>query len=449
MNERIPPHDIWAEASVLGAMMIDPACVATVAEILEGADFYRPAHQTIFAGLLEMSNTGQSCDLVTARTHFADTGRLESIGGIEYLAECVQGVPSSASVGHYAKTVKDKANLRQIIVTGAEMIEAGHDAGADAAEVLHDAEQRLYALAPSRARGRTLTPAEAAQHVMDRARRVGAGQEPAGLSLGWRDLDLASGGGLRPGQLVVIAASTSIGKTAIALRMSANVATAGGVVKFFSVEMSADDLGARLLAMYSGVDGLLIAQGRIGGCDRDRLERAQVEFARWGRNVELTDRPMTVPQMGGELRRMAHRLDRPVDLCVIDYLQICPAHEGDNIREKINAITRAAKLMAQELKIPLLLLSQLSRTAQSEKRPPELHDLKESSSIEQDADGVILLHRRPDANVDEISGNVQIDAKVGKWRNGLTTQWGELSLSFKRATADFYFPQPAGQAVNA
>jgi replicative DNA helicase len=284
---------------------------------------------------------------------------------------------------------------------------------------------------------------------MDRAERVAAGQEPAGLSLGWRDLDDASGGGLRPGQLVVIAASTSIGKTAISLRMASNVAATGGAVKVFCVEMSVDELGSRLLAMHSGVDGLLIARGRIGERDRGRLEQAQAEFARWGRNVELTDRPLTVPQMGAELRRMGHRLNKQIDLAVIDYLQIVPAHEGDNLREKINAITRAAKLMAQELKIPVLLLSQLSRTSQSERRPPELHDLKESSSIEQDADGVILLHRRHDARVDIMSGNVEIDAKIAKWRNGMTTQWGQLSLNFRRSTADFYFPQPAGQTANA
>jgi replicative DNA helicase len=246
---------------------------------------------------------------------------------------------------------------------------------------------------------------------------------------------------------VVIAASTSIGKTAIALRMAANVAAAGGVVKVFSVEMSTDELGARLLAMWSGVDGLRIAQGRVGEHDRGRLERAQAEFARWGRNVELTDRPLTVPQMGAELRRMGHRLNKQIDLAVIDYLQIVPGHEGDNIREKINGITRAAKLMAQELRVPVLLLSQLSRTAQAERRPPELHDLKESSSIEQDADGVILLHRRHDARADVVSGNVEIDAKIAKWRNGLTTQWGQLSLTFRRDTADFYFPRIACEAA--
>jgi replicative DNA helicase len=434
---------------VLGAVLIDPACLAKAAGILDTGDFYRPAHQTIWAGLAEMSNAGQACDLVTARAHFRDRGWLEQIGGVEYLVALAKGVPTSANVEYYARIVKDKSILRQIIVTCAELIEAAYEAGTDAAEAIRDAEQRLYNLAPSRALGRTLTVAEAAKRVIDRAERVAAGLEPAGLSLGWPDLDDASGGGLRPGQLVVIAAATSIGKSAIALRMAANVAAAGGAVKVFSVEMSADELGARLLAMHSGVDGLLIARGRVGEHDRGRLEKAQAEFARWGRNVELTDRPLTVPQMGAELRRMGHRLNRQIDLAVIDYLQIVPAHEGDNLRERINGITRAAKLMAQELRVPVLLLSQLSRTAQAERRAPELHDLKESSSIEQDADGVILLHRRPDALADAVSGNITIDAKIAKWRNGLTTQWGQLSLSFKRDTADFYFPRIACETATA
>jgi replicative DNA helicase len=465
MNDRIPPQDVVAEKHVLGLALAGGAPYGTAGEhfqkvrsIVKAADFYVPAHATLWRALEAMYAAGKPVEFAAVAAELRGTGQLGAIGqgggtdadGADYLTELVEGYSfSTGNADYYAGIVRDKSLTRQVIMVCAAMIEACYAAGADAAEVLREAEQRLYALAPSRALGRTLTVAEAAKRVIDRADRVAAGKEPAGLSLGWNDLDVASGGGLRPGQLVVIAASTSIGKTAIALRMAANVAAGGGVVKFFSVEMSADELGARLLAMHSGVNGLLIAQGRVSENDRGRLVNAQAEFARWGRNVELTDRPLTVPQMGAELRRMGHRLNRQIDLAVIDYLQIVPAHEGDNLREKINGITRAAKLMAQELRVPVLLLSQLSRTAQAERRPPELHDLKESSSIEQDADGVILLHRRHDARVDVVSGNVEIDAKIAKWRNGLTTQWGQLSLSFKRATADFYFPRISREAATA
>jgi len=459
MNDRIPPQDVVAERHVLGLALAGGAPYGTAGEhfltarsIVKATDFFVPAHVALWQALEAMHAAGKPIEFAAVAAELRATGQLGAIGraggtdadGADYLTELVEGYSfSTANADYYAGVVRDKAHLRQIIVAGAELIEAGYTPGAEAADVIREAEQRLYALAPSRAQGRTMTVGEAAGRVIARAERVAAGLEPAGLSLGWQDLDACSGGGLRPGQLVVIAASTSIGKTAIALRMAGNVAAAGGAVKVFSVEMSADELGARLLAMHSGVNGLLIAQGRLDGRDRQRLEQAHAEFVRWGRNVELTDRPMSVPEMGAELQRMGHRLDKQIDLAVIDYLQIVPAHEGDNIREKINAITRAGKLMAQELRVPVLLLSQLSRTAQAERRPPELHDLKESSSIEQDADGVILLHRRHDARVDVVSGNVEVDAKIAKWRNGMTTQWGQLSLMFRRDTADFYFPQRA------
>jgi len=170
-----------------------------------------------------------------------------------------------------------------------------------------------------------------------------------------------------------------------------------------------------------------------------KLHAAQKMLATTGRLLELTDRPMTVPAMGAELRRAGSRIGKPVDLAVIDYCQIIPAHEGTTLREKISAISRGCKLMAKELQIPVLLLSQLSRSSQSERRNPELHDLKESSSIEQDADGVILLHRDPNAQADPVTGNYTIEAKIAKWRNGIATAWGDLSLRFLREVADFGF----------
>jgi len=434
---RTAPANIEAEAVTIGSMILGGVeTVARVREILTADAFHRPAHAALFRAIVKLTDKGEPVDGVTVAT----AANLDT-DGRAYLAELLQGTPSAVNAPFYARCVADAARLRDLIVLAGEMTEAAYTPRAEAADVVRRAEERLYALAPSRARGRTMTAAEAAQRVLDRAAQVAAGHEPAGLSLGWGDLDRCSGGGLRPGQLVVIAASTSIGKTAIALRMAANVAARGGAVKVFSCEMSAEELGSRLLAMCSGVDGLLISAGRLGAQDRDRLQAAATVFAQWGANVELTDRPLTVPQMGAEVRRMGHRLGRNIDLAVIDYLQIVPAHEGDNLREKINAISRAAKLMAQELRLPVLLLSQLSRTAQAERRPPKLHDLKESSSIEQDADGVVLLHRRPDARVDVVNGTVEVDAKVAKWRNGLTTPWGQIVLTFQRDTADFWFPQ--------
>jgi len=320
------------------------------------------------------------------------------------------------------------------------VIDAAYAPAAVADDVLRRAEGELYALTPNPADGGTLTAAEAARRVLERAERVQRREEPAGLSLGWPKLDAVSGGGLRPGQLVIVAGQTSVGKSALSLRFALNVAARAKVVKVFSAEMTTEELGLRLLAMETGINGLKIAAGRLGPEHWQELQETQQTFAAWGSRMELTDRPMTVPQMAGELRRMSARIDRPVDLAVVDYLQIIPAHDGENLRERINAVSRGLKLMAKELRLPILLLSQLSRQNQQDNRPPELHHLKESSSIEQDADGVILLYRAPDAQVDPITGNYSVQVKVGKWRNGLRTDWGDIELRFIRDAADFHFP---------
>ena len=438
MTPRTPPANIEAEAVTLGSMMLGgPDVIREVRDILRLLDFYRPAHGWIFEAIGAMSDAGQPVDLVTLPASLRADDSLDKIGGVQYLVTLAEGTPSATNAAYYARIVKDKSILRGLITAAGQIAEAAYDPGANGADALREAEQRLYELLPSSGAGRTVSAAEAASDVLTMAERVFRGECPGALSLGWPRLDGVTGGGLHPGQLVIIAASTSVGKTSIGLRFALNVAKDAKAVRIFSAEMTNAEVALRLLSMETSINSLRIAPGRLNPTEWDKLRAAQRMLATTGRLLELTDRPLTVPAMAAELRRAGSRLGRPVDLAVIDYCQIIPAHEGSTLREKITAISRTCKLMAKELQIPVLLLSQLSRSSQNERRKPELHDLKESSSIEQDADGVILLHRDPNAEPDPISGNYTVDAKIAKWRNGMATRWGDLPLRFLADVADF------------
>lgn len=433
MSERVPPQDIPAEASVLGSMMLDPGALADARGSLTADDFYRPAHQTIFKALCWMADKGQAVDLVTVRSTLQTHDRLELVGGIDYLVDMVQGIPTAANVTHYAETVRDKSRLRRLIVLAGELQEQAFSCD-DPEELFGRAEAGFASLALTGAGG-TMTLGEAARLAVERSERVERGEEPAGMSTGFCGFDQCSAGGLRHGEMVVVAAVTSQGKTALACRISLNLASAGKRVRFFSLEMPGEDMGRRVLATSAGVDGLRILGGRVGN-QWDAVRKAQAEFADLNDRFLITDRPYRIGQIQSIIRRDGMRRKLP-DVVVIDYLQLVPS-EGRSRREEIDAVARGAQRMAQELGICVILVAQLSRTSQMEKRPPELRDLKESSEIEQAANGVILLHRP--AGEEENMDYQQMWAKVAKWRNGMTTPWEgryAIRLSFRPDTTDF------------
>ena len=300
-------------------------------------------------------------------------------------------------------------------------------------------QQRAYELTTNTSQSGTCTAAEAGRRVLEHSEKVQRGEIPAGLSFGFGALDKCSGGGMKPGNLVIVAGATSVGKSSLATKFALNAAANAASVKIFSNEMSNEEVAQRMQQILSGINGLKISHGRLSVPDWEKVQIAQGTLESWGNRVEITDFPLTVPEMATEVRSMALRIKRPVELIIVDYLQITPA-QGRDVREKVNNITRGLKLMAKQLKTPVLLLSQLNRTHQHDNRPPELRDLKESSNIEQDADGAILLYRPEDSVPDVVSGAYTVKAKVAKWRGGMTTTWNgddAIRLNFAPSITDF------------
>lgn len=442
--ERIPPQDILAEGQVLGSMLL-AAELEPIRRLLAADDFFNPAHQLIYRVLCEMADARKPLDIPSAFQAFGDRQLLREIGqgtddadGRQYLVDLVEETPSPANAVYHARIIKDKAQLRKLLTFTSQMADEAFAPDADAADVLGRFQEGAYALTTDTAHGRTLTAAQAGQEVLEHSERVERGQEAAALSLGFEAFDGPSGGGIKPGQLVVIAGTTSIGKSALATKIAMRVAEGGGVVKMFSKEMANTEVAQRMLSILAGVNGLKMGRGRLGAAEWEKIQEAQAQLDLWGKRLELTDQPMTVPAMEAELRRMTTRTGK-VDLAIVDYLQIVPGTEGRSEREKINAITRGCKLMAKALRVPVLLLSQLSRAHQNDNRPPKLRDLKESSTIEQDADGVILLHKPADSQADPF-GSYEIWARVAKWRGGMTTTWqgpDAIRLKFCPKYTDF------------
>jgi replicative DNA helicase len=424
-----PPFDNAAEVLTLGSVLLGgPECLAEVREILSAPSaFYSPAHGIIFAAALSLADRGAPVDAAAVGMELKASGQLNRIGhgtddadGQAYLGTLMDSTPDPCNAAYYARIVKDKAKLRAMILAADRVRHSAFTPGAQAEAVLTEMQEAAYELSGDSQNGGTCTAAEAGRRVLERAKRVQDGLEPAGLPLGFPTIDAASGGGLRPGHFMIVAADTSVGKSSLGACFAANVAAHAHAVKVFSAEMTAEEISQRWLARLSGIPGLKIAKGNLRPDEWDKLHEAQAELERWGSSNEVTDKPMTVAEMTGEIRRFRTRIGRPVELVIIDYAQIVPGN-GSTERERLNGISRGCKLMAMSLKVPVVLLSQLSRLHQAEKRPPEPRDLKETSNLEQDSDSVILLH--PTDEGPDPYGCSTVLMKIAKMRNGLRTSW--------------------------
>ena len=444
MNEspelRVPPHSIEAETCAIGALMLRQSDCVDAMKLLTPSHFYRPAHQIIWSILVSMVERSIPIDLVSSKDELLKTGQLSSIGGIEYLTQIVEGVPSSANATYYAGIVFEKARLRDLIVLGSTLVHDAYATMADADGLSSGAAERLSRLMETGTTNRTLTVYEAARRVLVESESVQAGEIPAALSLGFPQIDDCAGGGVRPGQVIYVGADTSVGKTALVTKWLTNVALrqeAG--VKMFSAEMTNMEVGQRMIQIMSGVNGLMIQRGGMQAGEWRNANAAVETMRTWGKSVELTDEPLTVAQMRAEITAMQTRCPLRVGLAIIDYLQIIESAEDRGVRERIMGITRGLKIMAKALMIPIIVPSQFSRGWKKENRPPEIHDLKESGTIGHDGDGIILLHRLDPPQTAARGGSI-VWAKVAKWRNGRTTEWegpGSIRLVFNAPTTDY------------
>lgn len=432
---RMPPHSEEAEQSVLGSLMLDKDAITRVADIVKADDFYRDVHGMIYEAMLELYEAREPIDVLSVANRLEEKGAIETIGGAATLASLVNSVPSASNVAHYAKLVQRKATLRRLIAAGSDIAEMGYDESEDVEKQLDEAEQRLFRVSQKFVKQDFVPIKPILESAFERIDQLHKSDHAfRGVPTGFPDLDgLLSG--LQKSDLIILAARPSIGKTTFALDIARQVGVAAKIpVGIFSLEMGSDQLVDRMIASHANVDLWRLRTGKLQDND----------FALIGDAIGvLSEAPIFIDDTGSvnimEMRTMARRLqaEHHLGLIIIDYLQLMEGRSSrgsDNRVQEISEISRGLKQLARELNIPVLALSQLSRAVES--RPdqvPKLSDLRESGSIEQDADVVMFLYREDRAKPDTPNKNI-VDVIVAKHRNGPV---GRVQLYFHENAATF------------
>jgi len=422
LADRMPPHDLDAETALLGSMIIDPQCIGPVCMIIPKAEaFFDEKHHLLFNAVLTLYEKNTPIDHVTLVTYLRDQGILDAIGGLERLNEVVAGVPSSANAEHYAAIIRDKAMLRRLISACTSTLKDVHESGEGASVVLDSAEKRIFDIAQQKVSNQAVPLTDVLHETFEMLDRQ-TGEHLSGLSTGFIELDNLTSG-FQKSEMIVLAARPSVGKTALAMNIAEHV----GVdlkkpVAVFSLEMCKQQLAQRMLCSRSGVDSHKLRRGMLAKQDRDRLAYAVGELSQG--NIFIDDTPgLTLMDLRTKGRRL--KLQYNIELVVVDYLQLMEAPRADSRQEQVSSLSRGMKALARELNVPVVCLSQLNRASESEQRLPRTSDLRESGSIEQDADVVLLLHREAvmhrgdqewaDANPDKVNS---ADLIIAKQRNG-------------------------------
>ena len=452
--ERVPPQSLEAEQATLGAMLVEREAIARVVDVLDGDDFYSPQHQMLYRVMVDLFNDSDPVDIVTVQARLQDRGQLESVGGTSYLIDLQDAAPTAAAIANYAKIVREKATLRGLIRAGGEIQNLAQQAGdGDVETIVDQAEQVVFAVGE-----RTITPAftpirDLLGETYDRIDEMQESHRPGtGLLTGYDDLDSLISG-LQPSDLIVIAARPSMGKTALALNVATHVAkTQSKTVALFSLEMAKEQLALRLLCAEAGVNQQNIRQGYIDRGDMDRIALAASRL--YKAPIYIDDTPtMTVLHMRGKARRL--RAEHGLDLIVVDYLQLVSGYgRFENRTQEISQVARSLKALARELRLPVVALSQLSRAVEARGHPrrPLLSDLRESGSIEQEADVVTFIYRPSYYGPDELraAGYLETDQNiaellVSKQRNGPTgtvrLAWIDEFVRFENLEERFEEPE--------
>lgn len=433
-----PPHALEAERTVLGALLLDPEAIIKVSDFLRPEDFYDPRLRSICQVMYELYNRHEPIDFVTVANRLSDAGTLNDVGGSAFLAELAASVPTSSHVYQYGQIVKEKAVHRSIIDAGRKIVGLGYDLDLPVAELLDSVEHTVFTVTNMVLREKFVHIRDILDARYERFAELHEADDPdavKGISTGFRSLD-AKLSGLQPSDLIILAARPSMGKTSLALNIAQNAAVRfKKTVGIFSLEMSKEQLVDRLFASLLGVDSWKLQRGKLDDTDFQNMGPIMDELNK--ANIFIDD---SVASSLTELRTKARRLqmEQGLDLLVIDYIQLMTTgnlrYAGNRVQE-ISEISRCLKQLARELRIPIFALSQLSRAVES--RPgniPQLSDLRDSGSIEQDADVVLMMYR--DDYYDEESGRPGMaDVYIRKHRNGPT---GRVELLFKKEQMRFY-----------
>ncbi|MBA3825838.1 MAG: replicative DNA helicase [Ktedonobacterales bacterium] len=434
--ERLPPQNIEAEAAVLGSILIDPQALPAVAEILRPADFYRDAHRLLYTAALDLYGRGEPADIVTLTDEIERRGKLEGVGGADYVTTLVNVVPTSANVEYYAHIVERTSILRKLIHVAGQIAAIAYSED-DATVALDKAEQLIFAISQNVQRTDFDHIRDILADYFDKLEHLHTHRgDIIGVPSGFTDLDKMTGG-MQRSDLVILAARPSVGKTAFALSLAHNAAVKHGAsAAIFSLEMSKEQLVQRLLSMDAGVDQQRLRTGYISDAD-DEWTRISMSIGRLSEsNIYIDDTAgITLIEMRSKARRLM--AEHGFDMLVVDYLQLMQGtgSKGDgNRQQEISEISRGLKGLARELNVPVLALSQLSRAVESrQSKVPMLSDLRESGSLEQDADIVMFIYRDDVYNPETDRPNIA-DIIVAKHRNGPI---GTVSLYFVKNQTRF------------
>ncbi|RIL06698.1 MAG: replicative DNA helicase [Proteobacteria bacterium] len=436
MHGRVPPHDIDAEKAVLSALLIDNTQIHTVLTELKADDFYHPVHRQVYAAMLSLAQENQPVDLYTLSDWLKTQKQHEAVGGNLFLSELVDYEATAANVVHHARIVRDKAVKRRLISIATEIVELGFEEGDRADKLLDQAESRIFEVSSENARESFQPLSKELLRTFDYVDAImGRGGELTGVPTGFKDLNDKTGG-LQRGDLIIIAARPSMGKTALALNIARNAAVLHDKkVAVFSLEMTAQSLVVRLLSAEAEVDQSKFRTGYITSHEYRKLQDAAGKLSQAA--IWIDDSGMvTVLEMRAKCRRL--KAERGLDLVLVDYLQLAHGDSRTDRREQeISEISRGLKALAKELDIPVIALSQLNRGP--ENRPgkdkrPMLADLRESGAIEQDADLIGFIYRDEFYNRDDPNNQGLAELIIAKQRNGPT---GTIELTFQHRFAKF------------
>lgn len=415
--ERTPPQDLAAEQSVLGGMLLSKDAIADVIEILRSNDFYRPAHEIIYESIIELYGHGEPVDAVTVSAELTKRGEIAKVGGAPYLHTLLSSVPTAANANYYARIVREQSILRKLIEAGTKVVQLGYAGEGEVDDTVDKAQAEIFAVTERRAsedyvKLNTLLP-----EALDQIEAISRGTVVEGVMTGFKELDILTNG-LHPSNMIVLAARPAMGKSTLGLDIARNASIHNKATSvIFSLEMSRSEITMRMLSAEARVPLNSIRSGQLSDEDWSRLARRMGEISE--APLFIDDSPnLSMMEIRAKARRLKQRHD--LKLIIIDYLQLMTSGKKvENRQQEVSEFSRQLKLLAKELEIPVIAISQLNRSPEqrSDKRPM-LSDLRESGSIEQDADVVILLHR--DDVYDSQNRPGEADLMVAKHRNGPT-----------------------------
>ena len=417
---KIPPQDIEAEQAVIGSMLTDQDAVISAIEILKPEDFYREDNRLIFEAILNIYNRAEPIDIITLKSELSSMGKLDSVGGLEYIAQLPDKVPTTANVEMYVKIVEQKSMLRNLVKTANEIISLGYEETEDVEDIMDMAEKKIFdVMQRKNQKGYTAIKDILVESFTQLEQLYNQKQHITGVPTGFTDLDNRTAG-LHGSELILIAARPAMGKTAFALNIGTYAATRANVpVAIFSLEMSKEQLGNRILCSEALVDSNKVRTGKLEDEEWTKLAEASGELST--APIYVDDTPgISIMEIRARCRKL--KLEKNIGLVIIDYLQLIQGtgKRGASREQEISEISRSLKILAKEINVPVIALSQLSRAVEG--RPdhrPMLSDLRESGAIEQDADIVMFLYRDDYYNEDSEKKNIA-EVIIAKQRSGST-----------------------------